>query len=347
MEKVLISPKDLDEFHTAVQFFLKKQRYVPITTQLSNTAVPSCMLSVLKDIIPRFSNYMVTIHLEGNQFTSYGTKDSKEHLDRISRKEQGSHEAFSNVIGCIAFENHATAFKYIPDTNTVLYFDSHGVAPKLMITRLLDKMFKGCRIIHNTNKLQGRHGVCSLWAIWFCLLMSVTNVSIDEIQGCTLDDTYMMYFNSVLYKQTQTVTSISTPRPQRKLKFPREDAIGTTCRNLDQKHRLAQQLIIGMQTPRIYPYIHNINNAFNRIHNEITCVKRAACENKTKNEFAQVIETITHKILTEYTNIESACTIILNCECSYNSYERLPWEKYLGIVRDMRSTTLYALLGRK
>jgi len=171
MESILISPKDLNEFHTAAKFFLNKLHYTPIRITQTN-AVPSSVLDLLKISVPKLGKNIVTIHVQDDKFTTYG-----------------KYVTTLDVIGCIAYESHATSFKYIQDKKEVMYFDSHGSAPKPMIARLLKHMFNGCTITYNTKSLQGRHGVCSLWAIWFCLLMSVSSTTMDKIQLSTLDDT--------------------------------------------------------------------------------------------------------------------------------------------------------------
>lgn len=319
MDKVLVTPSDLNEFHTVAKFFLDKLHYVP-TAIAQTRAVPSSTLELLKDTIPKLSKNMITIHVHDTKVTTYESYVT--HMD---------------VIGCIAYESHATSFKYISGTNSVLYFDPHGLPPKPLITRMFKQMFNGCTIEHNTKTLQGRHGVCTLWAIWFCLLMSVSSCTLQKIQESTLDDTYMMCLNNLLYVSTNK-TNTTQPIPK-SLKIVLENSIVQSANIVAQLQHESQRCIMWSRSSNtINAIIHNNNNAFGRIRDEVTSLQKVVHQKKTIKDFIPLFDETVKRVVEQYIYIENGGITIANCECSYHPYARVPWDNYVQVIRQTKAT---------
>lgn len=319
MDKILVTPSDLNEFHTSAKFFLDKLHYVP-TVIAQTSAVPSSALELLRNTIPKLSKNMVTIHIHETKFATYGSYVT--HMD---------------VIGCIAFESHATSFKYVRDTNTVLYFDPHGLAPKPTIIRVLEQIFNECTIEHNKKTLQGRHGVCTLWAIWFCLLMSVSSCTLQRIQESTLDDTYMMCLNSLLYVSANKAHK-TQPTPK-SLKTILENSIVQAANIVTQLQHDSQRCIIGSRSSHtINALLHNNNNAFGRIRDEVTYLQKVVHQKKTLKDFIPLFDETVKRVVEQYSYIENVGVTIANCECSYHPYARVPWDNYVTVIRQMKAT---------
>lgn len=319
MDNILITPKDLNEFHTAIKFFLDKVGYVPTNISQTN-AIPSSTLELLKTTIPKLGRNMITLYVKEDNFTTYG-----EYVSSM------------DVIGCIAYKHHATAFKYIREENKVVYFDSHGTAPKPLLSRLFNQLFEGCSITYNTKVLQGRHGVCSLWAIWFCLLMSVSSFNIDKIKQCTLDDTYMMCLNGVLYVSINNYQTSPVKR-KRTLNVVLDNCIVDAINNVSRLQTVAQQCILGSHyTNTIASILHNNNNAFSIVRNEIEGLQKDLYDKKTLSELIPIIDAKLQKITQQYYYIESESSCVANCECAYNSYSKIQWENYAKVICQMRT----------
>jgi len=319
MDKILVTPSDLNEFHTSAKFFLDKLHYVP-TVIAQTSAVPSSALELLRNTIPKLSKNMVTIHIQEAKFTTHGSYVT--HMD---------------VIGCIAFESHATSFKYVRETNTVLYFDPHGLAPKPTIVLVLKQIFNVSTIEHNKKTLQGRHGVCTLWAIWFCLLMSVSSYTLHKIQESTLDDTYMMCLNSLLYVSTNKIST--TQPPSKSLKTVLENSIVQATNIVAQLQHESQRCIMGSRSSNtINAIIHNNNNAFGRIRDEVTSLQKVVHQKKTIKDFIPLFDETVKRVVEQYSYIENGGVTIANCECSYHPYARVPWDNYVQVIRQTKAT---------
>lgn len=319
MDTVLVTPGNLNEFHTVAKFFLDKQQYMP-TVIAQTSAVPSSALELLKDTIPKLSKNMITIHVHDSKFTTYGSFVT--HMD---------------VFGCIAFESHATSFKYTREANSVLYFDPHGLPPKPLITQVLKQIFNGCTIEHNTKTLQGRHGVCTLWAIWFCLLMSVSSCTLQKIRESTLDDTYMMCLNSLLYVSANK-TNITQPI-RKSLKTVLENSIVQVANIVAQSQHESQRCIIGSRSSNtINALLHNNNITFDRIMDDVTSLQKVVHQKKTIKDFIPLLDETMKRVVEQYSYIENTGRTIANCECSYHPYARVPWDNYVKVIGLMKGT---------
>jgi hypothetical protein len=175
-----------------------------------------------------------------------------------------------------------------------------------------------------------------LWAIWFCLLVSVSSCEIDRIQESTLDDTYLMCLNSILYISTnnnlkQESLHVTKRQP---LKIVIDNFITNSINyNLLLKEPLQKLFARMHSTDDIISILHNNINAHTLINNKLECMKKSSYGNKTLNEFIPIFRETMGFVAFQINYIEKGFTCIANY-ANYNNYDgveemRIKFASYL------------------
>jgi hypothetical protein len=321
MEKMLLNPSDMNNFHAAIQNFLKQKGYQPIVTSIS--AVTSSRPDMLRTVIPKLCQNATTVFVDGKVYREYGTYDNTK-----------------DTTVCFAYNSHATAVRYIHKEHKALYFDPHGVAPAKLLENIIHDMFPKCAIIHNTKVLQGPHGVCTLWALWFCMIMEWTHSTFAEIAASKVDDTYLMCMNSLLWRDSAHNTSVIQPTPCAKKDFKTvfDEMIVKSANVIVDLHRSAQS---GMQgVPVSYSILAQNNNnmlGFNRVYDEINKIRNALLQNTSIGDFVKVLDTCNKIVMDNFSNMECGSINMRNMEGSRLPYYTVSaWNNQVSIISNAR-----------
>jgi hypothetical protein len=298
----ILFPTDLNSFHTAVKHFLMQRNYVGLPP--SSHAVPSSSIDYIKKTIHAINNGAIVIQVINSTF--------------ILNKEPNMAK---DQLVFITYNQHITSLKYVTASNTVLFFDPHGVCPSDVVDRVINNVFPSCKIFFSSKQMQGAHGVCSLWAIWFCLVMSCINPSLESVMKSNVDDTYMMCLNNLLWSHgTKTVTSDTRVKPTRTITSTFDVTIAKTSNVIADVHQLMQRGIAGSPMTRIwYAQISNLENTFRRVYQQLRTLRTTIGRCLSVQQLKELLDACENSIVEEFNQMENALIQTRNCDCFFMS----------------------------